>query len=700
MLERHPDMPDADPRPFADIRTLLAVAGAFLAALGIVVLIAGVSGLAALSGVLADAAGVERAAASAFAMAGIILLVLRHAAAREMRGVPVPPLLLGAARVGGLAVVATGAATVVGRQDGITGIALLAGGAGLFLLAQARTRRWAEPFGLATLVAAMFGLLAFLYGSRADVSLWAYMRPAAALGLLALGAATVAAVPGGRTMRVLASPDLGGKTARRLLVPAIGLPIAFSLVRLQLQRAGWYGLELGLALMLTATIVTLAAVIWWSARWLDRVARERAAALAAAHASEARFRSLTGLSSDWYWEQDAHLRFTFVSEHAAGDGARPPANPLGKTRWECALDGAETEWAAHRATLAAHRPFRDFEYRAPGADGTPHWYRTSGEPVFDADGRLAGYRGVGKDITAEKRAQEALRLANRAVEASANGIMLTGAGAGNPIVYVNPAFERITGYPAAEAVGRSPRFLHRDDHDQLGIEEIRAAVREERECTAVLRNYRRDGTPFWSELSVAPVRDERGRMTHWVGVLEDVSQRKRYEEELERQASHDPLTGVANRSTLEDRVQQAVALAGRSGRSVAVMLLDLDKFKTINDTLGHAAGDAVLRRVADRLAASVRGADAVVRLGGDEFAIVLVELADAGDARVVARKILAAVAQPVEAGGQEVRITASIGISMFPRDGERTEQLLRKADAAMYEAKRRGANAFRLYAGD
>jgi diguanylate cyclase (GGDEF)-like protein/PAS domain S-box-containing protein len=683
----------------ADTRVPLAVASAVLAMLGVTVLAGWALGIPALAGMLADVPGFEHAIAAAFVAAGIALFLVHDGERAEALGRGTPTPLLRAAQIGGAVVALTGAAGVLGHQDGATALGLLLGGIGILLLAQARTRRWAEFFGLAALVTAVLGLLAFLYGSGAASGQWAHMQPAAALGLLLLAGATVAALPSGRMMGVLSSPDLGGKTARRLLVPAIGIPIAFSLVRLQLQRAGWYGLELGLALMLTATTVTLVAVIWWSARWLDRVARDREQALAAARDSEARFRSLTGLSSDWYWEQDEHFRFTFVSEHGPAARGRTPANPLGRTRWDLALDGPEADWAAHRATVEAHRPFRDFEYQALDAEGTPRWYSSSGEPVFDRDGRFAGYRGVSKDITATKRAEEALRLANRAVEASANGIMVTEAGTpGNPIVYVNPAFERITGYTAREVVDRNPSFLHAEDSDQFGIEEIRAALREEREGTAVLRNYRKDGTLFWNELSVAPVRDSDGRLTHWVGITEDVTARKRYERALEHQASHDALTRLANRSLLEDRTRQAMALAARTHRSVAVLVLDLDNFKPINDTLGHAAGDAVLQGVAERLSASVRGADTVARLGGDEFAVVLVELGREEDAVTVARKMLDAVAQPIPLGGRELRVTASIGISMFPRDGDRTETLLRKADAAMYEAKTGGRNAFRIYA--
>ncbi len=300
-----------------------------------------------------------------------------------------------------------------------------------------------------------------------------------------------------------------------------------------------------------------------------------------------------------------------------------------------------------------------------------------------------------------RASEEVIRLNSQAVESTANGIMITSLlQPGNPLSYVNPAFERITGYAASEVLGRNPDFLRGDDTDQLGVAEIRAAIREQREGQALLRNYRKDGSLFWNELSIAPVRDAAGQVTHFVGVINDVTERKQYEEQLENQNNRDALTGLASRSLLKDRTGQAIAFATRHERSVALLILDLDNFKRINDSLGHGSGDAVLRAVADRIAGCVHERDTLARLGGDEFVIVLTDLASLQDVPTMAVRILRAIDRPIPVGNREISLSASIGVSVFPQDGGDYDTLLRNADAAMYSAKQAGRNAFRFYTAD
>ena len=300
-----------------------------------------------------------------------------------------------------------------------------------------------------------------------------------------------------------------------------------------------------------------------------------------------------------------------------------------------------------------------------------------------------------------RASMESVRLNGRAMEASANGIMITDHSQGrNPITYVNPAFERITGYSAAEAIGRSPAFLMGPDRDQFGAGEIDAAIRDQREGQAVLRNYRKDGDLFWSELSIAPVRDASGKATHFVGIINDITERMQYEAQLERQNDQDSLTGLASRNLLRDRTGQAIASAARHGRSVALLFLDVDDFKRINDSLGHGVGDAILRTVAGRLAVCVREQNTLARLGGDEFVVILSDLENLKHVPLVASQMLRAVDQPVPVANREFQVTASIGVSVFPQDGDDYDTLLRNADAAMYRAKQAGRNTFRFYTAD
>jgi diguanylate cyclase (GGDEF)-like protein/PAS domain S-box-containing protein len=336
-------------------------------------------------------------------------------------------------------------------------------------------------------------------------------------------------------------------------------------------------------------------------------------------------------------------------------------------------------------------------------DGSIYWDRQVVSCLCDKEGRMAHWVAIRQDITASKfqlkKTEQALLLREQALVSSSNGIMITRSDADDhSIVYVNPAFERITGYSAQEVSGREGRFLVRDDLAQPDLEEIRAALREKREGRALLRNYRKDGTQFWNELTISPVKDASGaQTTHFVSVINDVSDRLNYQKELEYQATHDSLTGLANRNLLNDRIAHGIAWAKRNDLLVGIMLLDLDHFKLINDASGHGAGDEMLKEVSKRLVSCVRETDTVARLGGDEFVLVLTDLPEIGDVDVIAEKILMALSKPLTIGGHDVVVTASIGISFFPRDGDHGEILLRYADIAMYRVKEHGRNSVRQF---
>ncbi|GAB1394328.1 EAL domain-containing protein [Rhodocyclaceae bacterium] len=335
-------------------------------------------------------------------------------------------------------------------------------------------------------------------------------------------------------------------------------------------------------------------------------------------------------------------------------------------------------------------------------DGSLYWERQHITPLRDNTGTITQLIAIKEDITHLREVEAALLLREQALASTNNGVMISCAAADDhSILYVNPAFEQITGYSAAEAVGRIGRFLVRDDLAQPGLNEIRTALREKRPGHAILRNYRQDGTMFWNELFIAPISDaSQNETTHFVSIINDVSDRIHYQDAMEHQATHDSLTGLANRSLLNDRIGQAINLARRSGRQVAVALLDLDHFKHINDAYGHTAGDILLREIAARLRQCVRETDTVARLGGDEFVVVLTDLAQADDANRVAHKIIDAMAQPIQLEENEVYVGASIGMALYPRDGEHGEILLRNADIAMYRVKEHGRNSVRSYTPD
>jgi diguanylate cyclase (GGDEF)-like protein/PAS domain S-box-containing protein len=331
-------------------------------------------------------------------------------------------------------------------------------------------------------------------------------------------------------------------------------------------------------------------------------------------------------------------------------------------------------------------------------DGEHRTTITSKLPFTDSDGRVLGVLGSYTDITQRKRADLALRLQSRALDASVNAILITGpTETGNLIEYVNPAFKRITGYDPTEVIGQDCRLLQRDDRDQEGIAAIRQALAANREVTAVLRNYRKDGALFWNQLYVAPVPNPHGETTHHIGVINDVTALIRYQEQLEYQANYDSLTRLPNRNLLRDRLQHALVVAQRHHNGVAVVFIDLDGFKNVNDSLGHSVGDRLLAVVGDRLARCARATDTVARHGGDEFVVVLTDTSDEQSLIVWMERVRATISEPVWLDGTELYVGCSMGASLFPQDGDDAETLMKKADLAMYRAKDMGRNTFQFY---
>jgi diguanylate cyclase (GGDEF)-like protein/PAS domain S-box-containing protein len=313
--------------------------------------------------------------------------------------------------------------------------------------------------------------------------------------------------------------------------------------------------------------------------------------------------------------------------------------------------------------------------------------------------RERGVARLVKERTAAlTRANESLQLQRQAIEACINGIIIARAeGGACAIEYVNPAFERLTGYHAAEVAGRGLGVLWGEDSGQPGADQLLALVRDQREGNVAIRTRRKDGGELWSEAHIAPCRDAGGTVRHFVLAHYDVTEKRRYEAELEHQATHDALTGLANRKLLAERLRQEVAAAKRHGYALWVLFVDLDRFKLVNDSLGHRAGDEFLRTIAQRLAVAVRPEDTVARLGGDEFVLML---ADRGDGQLgtgAIERVMAAIARPVTVRGNECFINASVGIACYPRDSADPEALIECADLAMYRAKELGRNNYQFY---
>ncbi len=293
------------------------------------------------------------------------------------------------------------------------------------------------------------------------------------------------------------------------------------------------------------------------------------------------------------------------------------------------------------------------------------------------------------------QAEQRIRLHAAALESTQDGMMVMSLDEG--LVSVNPAFTSLTGYEEHEVIGRTPEFLLTDQPAET-FANFRDEIIRRGHWQGEVWFKHRDGEPFMTQLSLSAVHSTRGEPTHFVGVFTDITPLKQTEERLARMAHYDPLTELPNRVLIRQRLAHAINLAQRHHTLVGVIFIDLDNFKTVNDGLGHAAGDSLLKQVAQRLNLRVRQEDTLGRLAGDEFVLILEHLRHPQQAGLVAAAILETLSQPFTLdGGQQVYVRASIGISMYPDDGQDESELVRNADAAMYDSKRRGRNAFSFY---
>ncbi|MDO8127645.1 MAG: EAL domain-containing protein [Candidatus Brocadiales bacterium] len=300
-----------------------------------------------------------------------------------------------------------------------------------------------------------------------------------------------------------------------------------------------------------------------------------------------------------------------------------------------------------------------------------------------------------KEITGRERREVALRKLSLAVEQSPNVVLITDAQ--GSIEYVNPRFTQVTGYAPEEVIGKNPRILKSGKTPPEVYKRLWETITSGGEWRGEFCNKKKNGELYWESAVISPIKNAEGVITHFVGSAEDTTERKQAEEKLNQLAYYDPLTGLPNRTLLNDRLTVAIAHAHRSKEGLAVLLLDLDRFKYVNDSLGHSVGDHLLMAVAKTLKTCVREGDTVSRLGGDEFTVLLPGIIHKEDPSRVAKKILEAVRKPLDLGGHTLHTTVSIGISLYPNDGKDVETLLRNADTAMYHVKAKDRNNYQHY---
>jgi diguanylate cyclase (GGDEF)-like protein/PAS domain S-box-containing protein len=440
-------------------------------------------------------------------------------------------------------------------------------------------------------------------------------------------------------------------------------------------------------------------VLGWLARaqvQLAQIAEENLQSKQLAVIADQRFRDIVDTADGIVWEADANtFQFTFMSQKAERLLGFSTQEWLQPGFWVAHVHPDDQVWAPdYCAACTGRLEPHDFEYRFIAKDGQTVWLRDI-VTVVAQDGAPRWLRGVMVDISAQKLAEQELRIAAVAFE-SHDGIIV--ANNKHQILRVNSAFTRITGYSAAEVVGKDPRFLHSDHQAPEFYADMWRCIRETGIWQGEIWNRRKNGEVYPEYMTLSAVLNNSADISHFVASFSDLSLRKAAANEIHQLAFYDTLTGLPNRRLLLDRLEQTRAASQRNGKQNALLFIDLDNFKQVNDTSGHAVGDLLLQQAGQRLLACVRAGDTVARLGGDEFVVMLEGLdaeviVAAEQTKRVGEKILASFGLVFLIEEREYQATASIGAVLFSGLDSTIDELLRGADISMYAAKQGGRNA-------
>lgn len=412
--------------------------------------------------------------------------------------------------------------------------------------------------------------------------------------------------------------------------------------------------------------------------------------------NEERLRLALDATRDGLWDWDVSSRRVFFSEgYARLLGLTPQT--LGSTRedWAARLHPDDVERALHALNAdLSEQPYENI-YRLRHADGSYRWIHSRGRLLRDEKGQPQRFIGIASDITQQRATDDSLRQAAAVFDATQEGVLVTDAE--QSIVHVNPAFSRITGYSSEEILGQHPSLLKSGRHDTAFYQSLWHALQNRGAWSGEVWNRRKSGEiyPQWQCIRV--IHDEQGRVSHYVAVFSDITALKRSQRELDYLAHHDPLSNLPNRLLFTERVAHALERSKIEELRGAVLLIDLDHFKHINESLGHNVGDLLLKAVGERLQQGLPTGTTLARLGGDEFGLLSENCADAAQAAELAQSLLRSLETSFRLGGHELYIGASIGISLFPEDADSVEQILRNADSALFKAKSSGREGYAFY---
>ena len=420
--------------------------------------------------------------------------------------------------------------------------------------------------------------------------------------------------------------------------------------------------------------------------------------------SEERYRTIMDEMHDDYYEVDLAGNYTFVNDAWCRSIGYTADELIGMNyKFTTIKDEMERIYQAFHQIYVTGQPNKFMKIKYTKKDGNTGLAELSAFPLRNEKGEIVGFRGISHDVTERVRMEEALKQSEeryRTILAEIEEGYYEVDLAGN-IKFVNRAACRQFGYSQEELIGTNYRaYIPKED-----VKGVFRAWNKVYRTGQPLQSYpfttvRKDGTQIFVENSVSPVRNKEGIVIGFRAVSRDVTQRKQFEQKLADMATHDPLTGLPNRSLLSDRLTMGLALTRRNGSRLSLLMLDLDKFKVINDTMGHAVGDQLLKSVAERLTEVTRKSDTVARVGGDEFVLVLPHITGPDDAAKLAQRILDVFQEPFIFDGHQLKITSSIGIAVYPDDGKEIEVLLKCADSAMYQAKEQGRDMYKFYGNE
>jgi diguanylate cyclase (GGDEF)-like protein/PAS domain S-box-containing protein len=439
-------------------------------------------------------------------------------------------------------------------------------------------------------------------------------------------------------------------------------------------------------------------------RGIGRDVTERVQMEEALRKSEERYRTIMDEIHDDYYENDLAGNYTFVNDALCRSLGYTMEELIGmNSRAIHTPEESKKIYEEYKKLYRTGQPIKAISSTFVRKDGSHGFAEISAFPMRNEKGEIIGFRGVSHDVTERLRMEEALRQSEeryRTILAEIEEGYYEVDLAGN-IKFVNRAACRQFGYSEEELIGSNYRaYVLKED-----IKGVYKAWNKVYRTGEPLKSYpfatvRKDGTQMFVENSVSPLRNKEGKIVGFRAVSRDVTEHKQYEQKIAEMATHDSLTGLPNRTLLSDRLTMGLALSRRSGNRLAVLMLDLDKFKTINDTMGHGVGDQLLKAVAERLTSVTRKSDTIARIGGDEFVLVLPQVCQPANASRLAQRILDVFREPLVFDGHQLNITTSIGIAVYPEDGKDIEILLKNADTAMYQAKEQGRDMYRFYGGD